>query len=90
MFDIHLAIVEHRSFEVPDEKDRLEYDLNDLHAFFRYLGHHSYIALIDGEKYKFDSDLLVVQKICSLENNPKRTLSDFLADSIMDTDDIGR
>ena len=41
------------------------------------------------ETYEFDGDLLVVQQVCSLENYTKRTLSDFLADSIMDTDDIG-
>jgi hypothetical protein len=39
--------------------------------------------------YKFDGDLLVVQKVCSLENYAEGTLSDFLANSIMNTNDIG-
>ena len=38
--------------------------------------------------YEFDGNLLVVQKIRSFENDTKRTLSDLLADSVVDTDDI--
>jgi hypothetical protein len=41
------------------------------------------------ETYEFDGDLLVIQQVCPFKNNPKRTLSDFLADPIMDTNDIG-
>jgi hypothetical protein len=39
--------------------------------------------------YKFNGDLLVVQQVGPLENHTKRTLADFLADTVVNTDDIG-
>ena len=35
--------------------------------------------------YEFDGDLLVVQKVGALENDTKRTLTDLLAHTIVDT-----
>ena len=39
--------------------------------------------------YKFDGDLLVVQKIGSLEDDAKRALANLLADAIVHADDVG-
>lgn len=39
--------------------------------------------------YEFDGNLLVVQQVSPLENHTERTLSDLLADTVVNTDDIG-
>lgn len=38
--------------------------------------------------HKFDGHLLVVQQIGSLKDDSKGTLSDFLADPVVDADDV--
>jgi hypothetical protein len=43
----------------------------------------------EGPTHEFDGDLLIVQQIGPLENNAKRTLSNFLSYSIVYADDIG-
>lgn len=40
-------------------------------------------------RFKFDGYLLVVEKVCTLENDTKRALSDLLPHSIVYTDDVG-
>lgn len=41
-------------------------------------------------RFEFDGHLLIVQQIGTLENNTKGTLSDLLADPVVDADDVGR
>lgn len=43
------------------------------------------IELMEGLTYKFDSDLLVIQEIGALENHTKRSFTDFLAHTVVDT-----
>ena len=75
MCDTHLVVVERHSFEVP-------FDIIS--------------RAITGEvewtvkTHKLDCDLLVVQQICSLEQNTERTLSNLLSYAIMHTHDVGR
>jgi len=83
MFDTRHVIVERHSFEVP-VRPAVNTDLDDLYSS-HHIDSHS-----RAETYEFDGDLLVVQQICSLEKNAKGTLSYFLADPIMDTNDIRR
>ena len=40
-------------------------------------------------RFKFDSDLAIVQEIGALEYDTKGTFSDLLSDTIMDSDNIG-
>lgn len=40
--------------------------------------------------YEFDSDLLVIEKVRSFEDNAKRPFTNFFAHSIMNADDVGR
>lgn len=42
-----------------------------------------------GETHEFDSDLLVVEKVGPFKDHTERALSDLLANSIVNTDDIG-
>ena len=41
-----------------------------------------------GATYKLDSHLLVVEQVGALENDTERALTDLLAYSVVDTDDI--
>lgn len=41
-----------------------------------------------GRTNKFDGDLLVVEQIGAFENHAKRSLSDFLSDTIVNADDV--
>jgi hypothetical protein len=43
---------------------------------------------LEGGTDEFDGDLLIVQQVGSFENNAERTLSNLLADSVVDADDI--
>ena len=71
------------------KEDGLDYDL-DVSMFLRACRPpFIYRMALIRETYEFDGHLLVVQQVCSLEKNPKGTLSNLLAYSIMDTDDIG-
>lgn len=40
---------------------------------------------MEGLTYKFDSDLLVIQEVGALENHTKRSFTDFLAHTVVDT-----
>lgn len=72
--DTHLVVVERHSFEVPAEVVS---------------------RAIKGEgwqigTHKLDCDLLVVQQVCSLEQNTERSLANLLSHAIMHTHDVGR
>lgn len=77
-FGIHLVAEEHRSFEVPRAHDpRLIFSSSTDEEGWETRNTH-----------KFDRYLLIVQEIGALENDTERALSNLLADSVMDTDDI--
>lgn len=60
--------------------------------------HHSFLVpgrpsilvrgMSDENTHEFDSNLLIIEKICPLENNAKGSLSYFLANAVMNTNNI--
>ena len=39
--------------------------------------------------YKLDRDLLIVQKVCALEDDPEGPLSDLLANAVVHANNVG-
>jgi hypothetical protein len=74
MFDTHLVIVEHHSFEVPEKGRKLarnqDFDVQFLNRA-EQTPLTSFRDVIEVLTYKFDGDLLVVQQIRPLENHTK-------------------
>jgi hypothetical protein len=77
MYDTHLVVVEHHSFEVP-------FDIVSRAVTGRKRERWTV------KTHKLDCDLLVVQQICSLEQDTERTLANLLSYTIMHTHDVGR
>jgi hypothetical protein len=46
-------------------------------------------TILAKDTYKFDGNLLVVQKIGSFENDAERALSNLLSNAVVDADHIG-
>jgi hypothetical protein len=75
MYDTHHVVVERHSFEVP-------FDIVSRAV----TGEEGWTV----KTHKLDCDLLVVQQICSLEQDTERTLTNLLSYTIMHTHDVGR
>lgn len=76
MFGTHPGAGEHRSYEAPELLVSIHVTLFDRQ--------------LTGGTYKLDGNLLAVQQIRPFKDHTKGAFADFLAHSVMDTDDIGR
>ena len=89
MSDTRLVIVGHRSFEVPERELRLA-TVKDMKALDDSEDGKQHFCLCVDSTYKFDSNLLVVQQVCPLENHTEGSLSNLLPHTVVHTNDIRR